>query len=213
MNRTVCSIYGGADFKDYSYIMTENRFIIAADGGLKHCEKLGILDKVNLIVGDFDSYKGNLPENIETLKFPSEKDDTDLMIAVKEGIKRGYKRFEFYGCAGGRIGHIKANTQILSYLCKEKCHGAIFGDEYDEYVFDCGDHYLQKEKNMKYVSIFSETEKSEISLGKLKYSGDFTITDTFPLGVSNEFTDANYCIISVKSGRISVFMEKTQKKK
>lgn len=204
----ICTIFGGADIRDYSYVKIKEGFIIAADRGLVHCLNLKAEDKIGLLIGDFDSFEGKIPENIEALKYPVKKDDTDLMLAINEGVKRGYKAFELYGCAGGRAGHMKANTQILSYMCENGLTGVIFGDDYDERVLSKGVYSFENDEKIKYVSIFSETEKSEISVKGLKYSGDFTLSNIFPLGVSNEFTSDKFCGITVKSGRISVFFEK-----
>ena len=49
-------------------------FVVAADSGLVTARALGI--EPDLVVGDFDSYGGPLPENVEILRVPAEKDVT-----------------------------------------------------------------------------------------------------------------------------------------
>ena len=51
-------IIGNGDIKDYQYIkskINDNDFIICADGGYNHAEKMGIVPDV--LIGDFDSAK------------------------------------------------------------------------------------------------------------------------------------------------------------
>lgn len=203
----ICTIFGGANIRDYSEINVPKGYIIAADRGFIHCERLGITDRVNLLVGDFDSYEGKIPKNINVIKAPAEKDDTDMMLAVKLGLAAGADEFIIYGGSGGRIGHTFANIQTLSYILENGCNGVLRGDSFDARVLEAGKYSFEKGHRVKFVSIFSLSVKSEISVKGLKYGKDLTFTDSFPLGVSNEFSENN-CEINVKSGKIAVFFEK-----
>ena len=54
-------IIGNGDIKDYQYIkskINDNDFIICADGGYNHAEKMGIVPDV--LIGDFDSAELNI---------------------------------------------------------------------------------------------------------------------------------------------------------
>ena len=75
-----CIIFCAADFHGLVAPLAKDDFIIAADGGLAHVEKLGIAP--NGILGDFDSL-GYTPEGstvfpvermTQMLCWPSEKD-------------------------------------------------------------------------------------------------------------------------------------------
>ena len=57
---------------DFICIESDDR-VICADRGIVHAQKLKIVP--NLIIGDFDSYKSQLPENVEILRSVPEKDD------------------------------------------------------------------------------------------------------------------------------------------
>ena len=88
-----CVIIGAADIKDYARAknyLRKDDFYIFCDAGLKHTEALGM--KPDLIIGDFDSYSKEeaLKQGIETIVLPCEKDDTDTVFAVKEGMRRGF---------------------------------------------------------------------------------------------------------------------------
>ena len=68
--------------------ISEGAFIICADSGYDKALQAGI--KPNLILGDFDSLENPLPDNIETMRSPAHKDDTDTMLAVRTALDRGY---------------------------------------------------------------------------------------------------------------------------
>ena len=63
------------------------------------------------------------PSRIHRLK--PEKDDTDTLAAVREGLERGYRKFYFYGALGGRLDHSIANIQTLLFLKKQGAVGYI----------------------------------------------------------------------------------------
>ena len=71
--------------------------VIAADAGFRICRKLGITP--DLLMGDFDSMEA--PKDFTHLiRAPVEKDDTDTMLAVKEGLRQGCGEFHIYGGTG-----------------------------------------------------------------------------------------------------------------
>ena len=73
----------------------QDGYIIAADAGLKYLLSCGIAP--DLIIGDFDSM-GFVPDDINTIVLPKEKDDTDMLAAIKIGIEDVYKR-QAYNCS------------------------------------------------------------------------------------------------------------------
>lgn len=71
--------------------------------GLLLCQKLGI--EPDLVIGDFDSMPQ--PENEPTVRVPVEKDDTDSMLAIREGLARGCTEFYFYGATAAIASTIR----------------------------------------------------------------------------------------------------------
>ena len=63
-------------------------YLICADGGLEKVSNYGIIP--DIIIGDFDSVDGNVLKQYESKipvkKFPSEKDFTDMELAVELAI-------------------------------------------------------------------------------------------------------------------------------
>lgn len=99
--------------------LAQARSVIAADGGLRHLPALGRLP--DILIGDLDS----LPEGAETLligedidviRFPRAKDETDLELALLHAIERfPDDALLIAGGFGGRIDHTLANITLLAH--------------------------------------------------------------------------------------------------
>ena len=85
-----CLIFGAGSFYGLPRSVEAGDLVIAADGGWHVCQMLGITP--DLLLGDFDSL-GEVPEFGHILRLPVEKDDTDMVRAVKEGLARGETEF------------------------------------------------------------------------------------------------------------------------
>ena len=86
-----CYIYGAMPCGSTEKL-EEGDLLIAADGGYAYLQG----QKPDLVVGDFDSL-GYVPEGEQIIRHPVQKDDTDMLLAVREGLKRGYRKFVLYG--------------------------------------------------------------------------------------------------------------------
>ena len=182
----VCWIVGAGDFDATRFAPAPGDFVIAADGGLKYLDALGV--KPDLVLGDFDSL-GRVPAGGNVMRYPPEKDDTDMMIAVKEGLCRGFSRFALFGGLGGRLGHTLANIQTLAYLSKHGARGFLCGER--ETVTTVTDGTVSFSAVYSgYISVFCLDEPARgVTLRGLKYPLDGAVlTASVPLGVSNEFT-------------------------
>ena len=106
-----CLIIAGGD---YAPIEPDGGdFILACDKGYAWCVREGIVP--DLILGDFDSYGGRLPEGVPVLRFPIEKDDTDTMLAVRWASEHGFNAVRLCCCFGGRLDHFLSNVETLHY--------------------------------------------------------------------------------------------------
>jgi len=102
-------------------LITEKDFIVSADGGLRYIRSLNLIPK--LVIGDLDSVSRDdikflNNNNIEILKFPTDKDQTDLEIALRELVKRDYKDILVIGALGGRIDQTLANLGLISSISR-----------------------------------------------------------------------------------------------
>ena len=88
--------------------------VVCADGAYGY---VAASVRPDAVVGDFDSARTDPPEDVETIRLPVEKDETDLLYAVKEGMRRGYSSFILLGVLGGeRFDHSFASLCVLSYI-------------------------------------------------------------------------------------------------
>lgn len=176
--------------------------VIAADNGLTKALQYEITP--HLVVGDMDSMQfGKIPENIKVLKSSPVKDDTDTLLAVREGFQRGYRDFLIVGGLGGRLDHTIANLQVLNHIRLEGGSGVIIDDNtrctvIREETITVSPHY-------RYCSLFSLGERAEgITLQGFKYPlTNATVTNFFPVGVSNEILK-NDGKITVKNGSLLI---------
>lgn len=192
-------------------------FVIAVDGGLGYC---GILEvEPDLILGDFDSVSEKEAEAIEVLeqkipdrivRLPREKDDTDMLAALKEGLARGYRQFRIYAGTGGRFDHTLANIQCLLFLKKNDAVGYLVDGTGMILVLE--NEAVHFQKNLEgYLSLFSMVEESRgVTIEGMKYPlKDAVVKNDFPIGISNEFIGEE-AVISVENGTLVCMLSYAQ---
>lgn len=199
-----CVIFCAAEFDALAEELEEQDYLIAADGGLRHTQRLGITP--HAVLGDFDSL-GYTPEGANV--FPVEKDDTDAMLAVRRGLSLGYREFVLYGSLDGpRLDHTIANFQTLQFLADHDAWGYLVGK--DTLVTVVKNGSLTFPAGTKgTISIFClGADASGVDLRGLYYPlENGTLTAGFPLGVSNHFTGKE-AKISVKNGSLLILWDR-----
>lgn len=199
-----CVIFCAGGFDGLVQPIRESDYILAADGGLRHVQALGLTP--HGILGDFDSL-GYVPSGAE--RFPKEKDDTDAMLAVRKGLQAGCNRFLLYGSLDGpRLDHTLANFQTLQFLADRNARGYLVGKDYLATVVKNGALRFEKAKKT-IISVFCMGEPARgVSLRGLEYTMENgSLSAGFPLGVSNRFT-GKPAEISVKDGSLLVLWDK-----
>lgn len=206
MENPVCYIFGAGEFSPCEITLSEEDLVIAADGGYDHLLRIGL--RADIVLGDFDSVtSAEVWEDTicERYTYPPEKDDTDMLLAIRLGLSKGYKTFSIYGGLGGRLDHTVANIQALSFLAAEGADAILHHKDYELTVIQNSSYTVPKDIT-GYVSVFSLSDKSEnVTIRGLKYEiTGKTLTNTFPLGVSNEAVGKKG-IISVEKGTLLIF--------
>ncbi len=199
-----CIIFCAAEFDALARPVEAGDFILAADGGLRHVQALGLTP--NEILGDFDSL-GFAPEGANV--FPVEKDDTDAMLAVRRGLSLGYREFLLYGSLDGpRLDHTLANFQTLQFLADHGAAGCLVGRDYIVTVVKNGSISFPAGKTGT-ISVFClGSDATGVDIRGLYYSLEKgTLTAGFPLGVSNHFT-GRPARISVSQGSLLVMWDR-----
>ena len=199
-----CIIFCAAEFDRLLECVAESDYVIAADGGLRHVQALGL--KPQAVLGDFDSL-GYRPQDARV--FPVEKDDTDSMLAVRLGLERGYREFLLYGSLDGpRLDHTVANFQTLQFLADQGARGYLVGADYLVTVLRHGRIHFPAGCQGT-ISIFCMgADAKGVTLRGLHYPLENGIlTAGFPLGVSNHFTGKE-AEISVEEGSLLILWDR-----
>jgi thiamine pyrophosphokinase len=90
--------------------------VIAADGGARHAPALGL--DIDRLVGDLDSLTPAQHAELKRrgaaiIQRPSDKDETDLELALLDAQRSGIERVLLLGATGGRLDMTMANVGLL----------------------------------------------------------------------------------------------------
>lgn len=197
----ICYIVGAGEIDEINLEPDENDYVIAADAGYLYLPRLTAV--ADLLIGDFDSLPQK-PKHPNIIEHPREKDQTDMALAIEEGLKRGYRTFVLLGGMGGRLDHTYANIQTLAYLASKKARGYLLGSGLAITVIRNGSIRFDGEKT-GIVSVFCCGETAQgVTIRGLKYPlENAVLKNTLPIGVSNAFIGEK-SEISVLNGSLAV---------
>ena len=197
-----CYIFGAGDFDGLEERPGAKDYVIAADGGYTACRRAGV--EPQLLLGDFDSL-AEVPALPHVERVPVEKDDTDMMLAIKRGLERGETLFHLDGGMGGqRTDHTVANLQALLYLADHGAEGWLHGrGERWTAIRDGSITLPARERGI--VSVFcmgADAQGVTIEGGQYTVH-DAVLTSSFPLGVSNHYV-GNPVRVTVAQGSLLI---------
>ena len=200
-------IYSGGEI--YPENITEHPksrdLCIAADSGFANAKALG--DRVDIALGDFDSLAGgvdSIPETVEKITVPAEKDETDTQLAVNVAIAKGAEEIVIIGGLSGRLDHTLSNLAILEALFDLGISAMILdGRNRARYIRSTST--LIPRSGYKYLSIIAADEKVKgVSVEGCKYPlKNKNLTRKYQYTVSNEINE-NCALVSVKRGGLFV---------
>ena len=195
-----CFLAGAGDFCG-CILPDAGDYVIAADAGYDYLLSAGITP--DLVVGDFDS-SGVIPNHPNIVLLSEEKDDTDMMIAAKEGLSRGLKTFIIDGGLGGRFDHTFANIQLLVFLAKNGALGYLIGRDICITAVSNGSINFPQGLTGN-ISVFSvDGNATGVTITGLKYTlKEGCLTSGEPIGISNEFIGQS-AFVTVRSGTLAV---------
>lgn len=183
-------------------------YVICADRGFKLANELSV--HTDMVLGDFDSL-GYVPDSENLRQFPVEKDDTDLMLAVKEALEMGFTEFDIYGACGGRLDHMVGNIQCLKLLLDNGAWGQMISD--NEYIalYGPGEYRINKIEDFS-LSLFAYSPKVKgLTIRSTKYTAENAeLCYNSTLGVSNEF-EKDYAEIGFTEGTLMVICSRLDK--
>ena len=200
----ICYIVGAAPTEALPEVR-EGDFLIAADRGYDALRRAGIAP--DLIMGDFDSL-GYTPEGENVLPHSPIKDDTDLLLAIRWAMERGWRRFVIYGALGGkRLDQTVASFQTLRFLADHGAKGRLVGDGWNVALLQNAALRFPSTAS-GWLSLFVSGEEARgVTLRGLKYElTDAALSCGMPLGVSNEFLGCE-ARIAVADGALFVLWQ------
>ena len=119
---TKAAVVANGEIRDYGFtkkILADCDYVVACDGGLRHCDRMKV--RPDYIVGDLDSAPKDVLGryfDVPVLRFPAEKDQTDLEIALEHVCSLKAKEIVILGGFGGRFDHQLANVYVMMQAVK-----------------------------------------------------------------------------------------------
>ena len=186
--------------------ITPEDYILCADGGLNYARQYGY--EPNLVVGDFDSLEDrSLLANVEFRTLPVEKDDTDMIAAIRIAKTLGFSECLLLNGTGGRIDHTFANLTSLFFAEKLGIQACLIDGKAEIYACSSGRISLAGKRGYR-LSLFAFGGKAGVNGKGMHYSLENRIfSPDFPLGVSNEI-DTDDAWLEVCFGSILMILEK-----
>ena len=174
-------------------------FCVAADSGYKTARALGV--KIDVVIGDFDSLGAvSIPDSIERIELPCEKDCTDTQAAVQVALERGCTEIYIIGGIGTRVDHVMSNVGILEGLCEGGVH-AVISNGKNRIRFLRNDNVLIGRSAYKYLSVIAlDPVCRGVSVEGCKYKmKNQKLERKVQFAVSNEI-EGNLALVTVKKG-------------
>jgi len=203
-----CAILGAGEIVDYdraASFLSPDAFVICADGGLAHCEKLGLF--TDLLIGDFDSLDTPVPPGVKQITLTPDKDYTDSFHAAEAAVERGYDRLLLCGMLGGRLDHTLANLQLLLGLAGQGVQALLTDGAADAYALSGSGQLTIPNRNGCYFSVLALGNCESVTITGGKYPlENHPLRGNDPRAVSNEFI-GRHVTVSQSSGLLVVISQ------
>ena len=202
----IAIIGGGRLSKRFLQEIIKSNYVIGVDRGAYWLITNSAIP--NIAIGDFDSVSSKELEEIKKrvktiIKYPLEKDATDMELAAQHAISLHPKEVVMYGATGRRLDHTVGNIHLLERLLEKGISGVI-RDSNNEVRITSGKITIGKDARYGYVSLLPITETVEVTLiGFLYDVSHALIRRGQTLGISNEIR-AEKATIEVHQGKALV---------
>jgi thiamine pyrophosphokinase len=188
--------------------------LICADGGGNHAVSSGRIPDV--IVGDLDSIsEASLSKcqsnNTKIKKYPVEKDQTDLELALEhaEEYLRAYGKPEdeiiLYAAGGKRLDHLLGNIALMLHWAEKDRTIKMLDNNYQAWVMLPGTKTIKGTQGQE-LSLIPLSAKAQVTSRGLYYELDkLTLSQNSTRGISNVFKE-DLAKIQVHEGKILVII-------
>lgn len=195
-------------------LLKKNSFLVAVDGGLQHVIALGLLP--HLLIGDLDSVSPGqvdslVSNKVEIQRYPVEKNETDLELALLEVARRGYKEIFLVGALGGRMDQTLANLFLLQMLELAALKVVAVGETQEIFIIRDQSHITGEPGDT--LSLLPLSGNAEgVTTGGLHYPlSNETLYPDRSRGISNEMLEST-ASVSVSNGILLCIHSWTQRK-
>ena len=111
---------------------------VAVDGGLHHLQRMGL--QPHWLIGDLDSVDPEEVLQLEAagvriLRFPVEKDETDLELALQTAVTGGFRSIRILGSLGGRLDQTLGNLFLLAHPMLAGCDVRLLDPDGNQEIF------------------------------------------------------------------------------
>ena len=108
--------------------------------------------------------------DVPTLTLPTEKDDTDLVVCLHEGRKRGYTEFILAGAIGGRFDHTLSCLQCAADCALRGERAWLVDGQNRATILAPGTHHLPKMPGRKLSLLAYSPEVRDVTLTGAKWT-------------------------------------------
>lgn len=182
-------------------------YLVAADGGWQLALMMGVTPAV--LVADFDSMGvPSVPDGVQVVTLPVEKDETDTAAAMAIGYEAGCREFLLLGCTGGRLDHQQAALTTAADYARRGCEVTLVDERNEIHLLRPGSYVFPVCPEEK-VSLFAfgGPVTGLFAVGLLYEIEDLTLSPYDPLCVSNECVAEDACI-SFKEGILMLYFSR-----
>lgn len=197
-------IVASSKYKNFdNYTHTAGDFLIGIEDGTYEIIKRGL--KVDLSIGDFDttSYYEEIVNNVSNIvKYPKEKDEIDLELALKY-VNDNFKDLPIYiyNATLGRLDHELVTIKLLIKYNNLEIH---LMNSFEEIIYKTSD-FIITDKNRRFSLIPFEKVELEVIGSMYELSKTtLTITDCF---TSSNQTKESPTYINIYSGGVILVKE------
>lgn len=152
--------------------LRDTALLIAADGGLRVAHHYGVQPQI--IIGDMDSVdtaalQAYRESGAEILRYPAEKNETDLELALLLAAERGATWIRILGAYGGRFDQVLANVYLLALPQLEDVDVALVAGKQIIRLLRPGETHLQGQPGDTISLVPISADVAGITTHNLKY--------------------------------------------
>lgn len=171
----VCAAPYAGNPSEVARLSNHHDLIVAVDGGGALCLRAGLVP--HLAIGDFDSLsaedlEGFTSAGVEILRFPSQKDASDLELALQVVTDRGAKSVTITGALSGRLDHSLAAVGVLSRASDEVVVDLVEPGLRGWLLTADGRAAVSLDGDGATVSVLAASAPARVAVSSARWSGD-----------------------------------------